>query len=193
LVAEKVEVTRGGVIGLQRSSDGIVRYQLIQGTQRSELQLKVELWKDRATFLASPPMQSGVLVLAGDSAIFTARRAGATQTQRDHVTPSSFPLLDVAVGLEERLLRRARQTGEAAVALPTYYVASGGYAPIAHISFPARDSAALRFDSGVSAEFRVDSIGRILGGWYRNAGDSERPRVTRVSCTVINAVINKPD
>jgi hypothetical protein len=168
-----------------------VRYQLTDDATQKMVRVEIEIWTDRAANLTARPDQSGSLIVGGDSATFTAQAGSRSENQRYRVQPDAVPLLDVAVGLEERLVRRAHQSGRTLVDIPTFYIASGGYSPTARVTFISRDSVRVQFGSDIVADLRTDSVGRILRGWYRSATTSPT-RVIRVPCQLIDGILGHP-
>jgi hypothetical protein len=191
LVVERVEVTPTGLLGVQRSPDGIVRYDLKD--EATAVSVGVQIWSRGTRYLVTPPAQSGSLVLEGERATFTARQGDAVQRQQERIVAGAVPLLDVAAGLEERLLRLARHANSTSVDLPTFYIASGGYAPTAHVAFIGRDSAKLRLGDDMVIDLRIDSIGRVTRAWYRKPNGDSMAYVARVPCGQINKLIQAPD
>jgi hypothetical protein len=102
-----------------------------------------------------------------------------------------LPAFQLAEGLEELVLRRARTTGRRTAIISTFFIATEGWAPPARVRFFAKDSASLELDQAKSL-LRVDRVGRILGGVARSPADSGRPiRITRISCQQIDALIRR--
>jgi hypothetical protein len=187
LIVERVVLAVDGVWGLQRSDDGITRYHVAHDDLLGDTSVTVELW-ERGRALSAAPTQVGTLALHGASARFTVRSDVREQVQVDTLLPGTVVLLDVAVGLEEALIRRARATRATSLDIPVYYVASGGYRPSAHLSFVGADSATLRIGD-VEAQFRIDSVGRVLGGRYDTPG-TETVWVRREPCAVIDGLLS---
>lgn len=152
--------------------------------------LALSLWR-QGTSYRGPPDQSGMLVLGGDSAVFYAKRGDSLQVQRNVAPIGALPGFHLAEGLVEVVTRQARATKRPAVELPVFFVATEGWAPVAHVTFVGADSA-LFYLAESHERVRVDAVGRILGSISEaSSTSSDAVRVHRITCTAADSLLRR--
>lgn len=185
LVVERVIATADSVSGVQLSRDGISRY-VVRRAASGVTKARLDLW-DIGIPMSMPPTQGGEFVLQGDSAVFQVRSGSRSQRQSDRATSSAYVMLDVATGLEEQLLRETPTDVKGSRDVPTFFVASGGYSPLARLTRVGADSIEAQIGE-VAMSVHTRAGGRIERAYYR-AKDGSTATAVRVDCATINRLV----
>ena len=110
------------------------------------------------------PVQSAVLVFAGDSVIAEITNPdGSARTQRLGAKTGAVPYVNPSFAILEIAVLRLQQAGTDSLAVPMFMVA-GGSTLNARIRRAGTDSVIFSFAPGLDARLAVDREGRILGG-----------------------------
>jgi alpha-beta hydrolase superfamily lysophospholipase len=112
---------------------------------------------------APVPAASGTIEFEGDSALARVSGSGVPPEQRFAPGAGALPYINLATGLLEQMVRRARRVGGATVGLPMLSVESG-QTFTATVALPAPDSAVVTLPPGIELHLRVDGQGNLLGG-----------------------------
>jgi hypothetical protein len=191
LVLERSEFTKNAITGVQQSPSGFIQYRVSLDSRFQATEGAFSLWLPGQRPPAAPTQQAD-FAIERDTAIVSVRSGARSQQQRNGIASGSILLLDVSVGLEEAITRRARLEHKKVVVVPVYYVASAGYAPSVRVSFEGSDSVRIQFgNDDVVADLRIDADGRILGGKYKGARDPNMVIVARVSCADIDLLLSR--
>ena len=189
VLVERVEVSGTRVAGVQVSVDGLTVYSIDRDSRSGASRGALSMWAAGSSPPAAPT-QRGELIAEGRVATFKVYSpTRALQTQIDTIVPGALMRLQAAIGLDEAFVRLARTHGTTVVDVPSYSIATGGYAPIIRLRFVGADSAVFRADE-TTVNMHIDSAGRILGARYRT-GQYEPTDVVRVSCSVVDMLIQK--
>jgi alpha-beta hydrolase superfamily lysophospholipase len=112
---------------------------------------------------AAKPAVSGTLEFGEDSAKAQVSGGQVPREQRFQPGAGALPYVNLASGLLEQLVRRARAVGGDTVRVPMLAI-ENGQAFAATVAFPAPDSAVVTLPPAVQLHLRVDARGRLLGG-----------------------------
>jgi hypothetical protein len=170
LVLENVSFAGHEVTAVLWSPDGTNGYRLSLNDSLVATDGDFFIWA-KGHPIAEDCTQHAMYRLVGDTAIVGVKSGARSQIQRNATQRNAAVLFDVAVGLEEVLTRRARKSGKTSVDIPTFYVASGGYSPIAHIRFIGKDSVTASYSTRPatrSSRSRLYSSGSVtikLANW----------------------------
>jgi hypothetical protein len=188
---ENVRFDGHDIYGVQWTPDGTRGYQLSFDDSLIATEGEFFIWAGRR-HVTLDPTQDARYRLVGDTAIFGVKGDKGMQIQRNRIQRNAAVMLDLTVGLDEILTRRARRSGKASIDIPTFFVATGGYSPVAHIRFIGKDSAQIRFGAdGEVAELIVDPVGRIRRAYYRMGAADTVSVVNRVPCGELEPILLK--
>lgn len=192
LAIERVRQNASGIDGYLHFPGERVRarYFVTLDTARGETLMELALWPPDTDTTAAPA-QAGELLLTADSATFVVMRSGESQRTRSVVPRGTMPGFQLATGLEELVLERARAARRSMVDVPVYYVGTGGWTPVAHVEFAGTDSATVQLDRS-RMRLRTDAAGRLLGATVESEGDAGPPvRITRVDCATVETLLRR--
>jgi dienelactone hydrolase len=133
-------------------------------TPSAQVSKMENLFRRADTAPDSKPIQSAVLVFAGDSVIAEIISPdGAARTQRLGARAGAVPYVNPSFAILEIAVVRLQQAGADSLSVPMFMVA-GGSTLNAVIRRAGADSVIFSFAPGLDARLAVDRESRILGG-----------------------------
>jgi len=146
---------------------------------------RLEFWTRRPTDTpASPPIQTAVITLAGDTIVMETKRNDSTVTRRIPAPRGTVPLLGQSYASYEVLTRRAVRAGGDSVQIPTWAVGAQRTDEFSIVRVSA-DTMKLVAPFG-TIYARVDAEGRIQGA--HALGTTVKVLVTRAPMTDLTSI-----
>jgi len=198
---EKLLFMRDSVTGFQASKAGVVAYSAYFSESLIVTEGHTAVWIAPRP-MADPPSQEGAYRVLHDTTFFGVRAPDRpSQLQQRAYEPGTAFLLTAMNGLEELIVRRAVAAKRADLTVPTYYPGRSARGS-ASLHFIGDDSLVISYNTGLRADLKIDAVGRVLRGTYRQMvnvsgttvtlGDDPNPlHVERVNCGVVEPLLKR--